>query len=347
MKKRENQQRTEMRNKKSNSSELSKLNDELGSFGLEPPKIYRNEQSKRVASKQNNKKKNNSNAKRSAFDSTGITNPSKKKSSNSNSHLTTQQQRIEQNKRRRQKQKIRKAVYAIVIAVSVIAVTSILILTVFFKIDTINISGNSRYTEQQVLSVLTVKPDDNLFASDLSKAEENLKQGLPYIYDVEIKRGFPSTINVNIKEADIIYSVKNNDKTYTILDSDLKVLQSGIGEKPKNAIKIKKLGITGALEGRIAEISNEQQKKDILALTNVISDLDLADKITEISSDNINMNYVVYDGRITIKLGTTENIEDKLYSALTVIEEKLNKSNPNATGTLTATGDKEIYFTEE
>lgn len=347
MKKRENLQKTEKRNKKSNSSEFSKLNDELGSFGLEPPKVYRNEQAKRVAPKQNNKKKNNSNVKRSALDSTGIANRPKKKSSNSNSYLTTQQQRIEQNKKRRQKQKIRKAVYAIVIAVSVITVTAILSLTVFFKIDTINISGNSRYTEQQVLSVLTVKLDDNLFASDLSKAEENLKQGLPYIYDVEIKREFPSTINVDIKEANIIYSVKNNDKTYTILDTDLKVLQSALGEKPKNAIAIKKLGITGALEGTIAEISSEQQKKDILAITGVIGNLDLGDKITEINSDNINSNYVVYDGRITIKLGTTENVEDKLYSALTVIEEKLNKSNPDAKGTLTATGDKEIYFTEE
>jgi hypothetical protein len=55
---------------------------------------------------------------------------------------------------------------------------------------------------------------------------------------------------------------------------------------------------------------------------------------------------MVYDGRITYKFGTTENLENKIYSALTATE-KLNESNPNAKGEMTVTDVKQIYFTEK
>ena len=76
-----------------------------------------------------------------------------------------------------------------------------------------------------------------------------------------------------------------------------------------------------------------------------VNDLKLK-KITAIYSESLVSNYIVYDNRITIKLGETNGIKDKIFTALTAIE-KLNDSNPDAEGTLTATNDKQIYFTEK
>ena len=69
-------------------------------------------------------------------------------------------------------------------------------------------------------------------------------------------------------------------------------------------------------------------------------------EVTAIYSESLVNNYVVYDNRITIKLGETKDIEDKLFTALTAIE-KLNDTAPDAEGTLTATNSKQIYFTEK
>lgn len=76
-----------------------------------------------------------------------------------------------------------------------------------------------------------------------------------------------------------------------------------------------------------------------------IADLKLK-KITAVYSESLVSNYVVYDNRITIKIGETNGIQDKIFTALTAIE-KLNDSNPGAEGTLTATNSKQIYFTEK
>ncbi len=339
MKKRENPKSTN-KIKKQSGTEFSALNDELGSFGIEPPKIYKSNESKRSSQSKRKTKpqKSKSGAEKNNF-SGGLEKPKPK--------ISTQEQRRQQNKKRKQKNKLRKALSIAFVVILALIMLAVLCLTVFFKIDTINITGNSKYTQEQILAVLPIQKDDSLFVANITDAEEHLEQGLPYIYSVEIKKRLPSTINVTIQETTTVYGVENNDKSYTLLDSDLKVLQASASELPKNAILISKLSIASPVEGSPAEISKEQLKTDILQMTAVISKLDLGDKITEIYSSSINSNYMVYDNRITIKLGTTEGLEDKVYSALSVIDEKLNKNNPGAVGTLTATGDKEIYFTEE
>jgi hypothetical protein len=70
------------------------------------------------------------------------------------------------------------------------------------------------------------------------------------------------------------------------------------------------------------------------------------DEITSIYSTSLTQNYVVYDGRITFKLGSCDNLEDKIYKGLTACE-KLNTSNPSAKGAMTISDDKQIYFTED
>ena len=57
-------------------------------------------------------------------------------------------------------------------------------------------------------------------------------------------------------------------------------------------------------------------------------------------------NYVVYDNRITFKLGNSKDLDTKIMKGLAACD-KLNSSSPNATGTMTVSTDKSIYFTEE
>lgn len=341
--KKENQQKK--KNKQLNSySEFASLNNELGSFGLEPPKIYRGEQKNKVTSrkfttenkkirKQNQDKKNNLKGKASG-------------NFNNEFNISSREKIITQNKKRKQKRFIRKILGTLGIVLGIIIVVVVMNF-VFFNIDTINVSGSTVYEEQEILNALPISYGDNLFISNLKEAQEELESTLPYVYNAEIQRDFPTGINVVITEPKTIFRVKNNDDTYLLLDSDLKVLDSKSSVKPENSVIIKKINIDTAYEGMNVVLKKEQQQKDLLQLTRLVDELDLDDKITAVYSESIGSNYAVYDNRIIIKFGTTEDLEDKMYSALTVIEEKLEKSNPNAKGVLTATGDKQIYFTEE
>lgn len=327
MKKKEVKKRRSSGNtaKSQQRSSLYDLDSQLGSFGLEPPKIYR--QSQTADEQSVNRRMNRNNV------------PTKSKK--------TKQQKIgEQNKKRKQKKRLRKLITVAFLLLCIVIVIVVLSLTVLFKIDTIKIQGNAYYTQEQISAVLTIEKEKNLFLADVSSAKEKLEKNLPYIYSAEIKRKFPTTIVVNVKEVKTIYSVKNKDKTYTLLDNNLKVLESGASKRPKGSILIQKISFNESIPGKKAVLANEKSENDLLTMMDAVNRLGLEKEITSIYSSDINSNYMIYDHRITFKLGTTENIDDKLYAALTAAQ-KLNESNMNVEGEMFISDDKQVYFTEK
>ncbi len=305
-------------------SEFGTLNSSLGSFGLEPPKRYRTEQ--QVSQKPEKR-------------------VIKRKAKPELKHNKTLDEiRVIENRRRKMAKVRRKILFYAGLVIAIIGVIVVLSLTVLFKIDNIVIKGNSIYKTKEITAVLPIENGSNLFLCDTDKASAKLEENLPYIYNAEINRKIPSTVVVNITETPVVYSVKNKDKTFTLLDGRFKVLEVS-SKKNKNTVAINRATLKSAVAGQIAEFSEEKIKDNLLELTDAISRLKL-DKVTAIYSSDINNNYIVYDSRITIKLGTLENLDNKIYSALTAIE-KLNESNPQAEGVMTISNDKQVYFTEK
>ena len=296
----------------------------LGQWGLEPPKIYRSDQ----------RLNDFSNAERN-----------RQRKDNSKNNKTIQQQRIDENKRRKQKKITRKIIRSTALALGIVAVVTVLSLTVLFKIQTISINGNERYSKQEIMAVLPIEKQKNLFLADTKSAKSKLEENLPYIYNADIRRKFPSTINVNITETPKIYSIKNADKTYTLLDDRLKVLENSSAKKPKKATAIKKAEIKSAVPGQEVQFKNKKTADNLIILINAVQSMKL-DKISAVCSVDINNNYIIYDSRITIKLGETDGIEDKINSAFAAIE-KIEEQNPLAEGELTVGTGKQIYFTEK
>ena len=109
--------------------------------------------------------------------------------------------------------------------------------------------------------------------------------------------------------------------------------------------RTQKAALNTAVAGKTAEFTNEKIQANLLKISETVKNVNMK-KVTAIYSQDINNNYIVFDGRITIKLGTLDKAEDKLYSALAAID-KLNQTNPKAEGEITATSDKQIYFTEK
>ena len=308
------------------TEEMKALDSSIGSFGLEPPKIYRQGQRPSYADEQ----------KKAA---------PKKRSKKSPQHSAPHEQVKKQNKKRRLKKEVRRALYVLLIALGIVTVIVVLSLTVLFKIETININGNKHYTKQQISAVLPIATEKNLFTADTKGAKEKLETNLPYIYNAEIKRKFPSTINVNITETPKIYYVKNPDKSYTYLDDNFKVIEARTEKAPKKGVEIRKAAVKNAVNGETVEFTDAKVAKNLTKLNNTLKKIEM-EKVTAIYSQDINNNFVVYDGRITIKIGSLDNAEDKLYAALSAID-KLSESNPQAEGELTATSVKQIYFTEK
>lgn len=291
-------------------------------LGIEPPKIYRESQQPAFRQEDSSRRV-----------------PSK----NNRNNLTKAEKRQKDNKKRKKRNTLRKIIIWLAVIAAFLSVGTVLSLTVFFQIDTINVSGSEIYTEDEILAQCTIDKGENLFLSDTQTAKDMLEQNLPYIYNAEITRKLPYTIQIKITDAVPAYSIKNKDKTFILLDDNFKVLENK-AEKAQG-IAISKAEIENADLGRSITFKNSDVGECLKKLADTVNKNSF-DDITSIYSNNISDNYVIYDKRIEFKLGTCDDLENKIYQGLTACEE-LNQSNPNAKGVMTITGGKSLYFTEK
>lgn len=84
----------------------------------------------------------------------------------------------------------------------VICACLIAAVTLFFKVETIRITGQDRYREEEILAASEIELGDNLFLLNKFDAAKKISEKLPYI-DIEnvlIHRKLPDTLLIEVKE---------------------------------------------------------------------------------------------------------------------------------------------------
>ncbi len=310
-----------MKKKKNSKAENSNNKNNFADLGIEPPKIYREAQKSVIARQEQ----------------------SRVKKSTDKQSISRSEKRELDNKKRKKRNTLRRALIWLIALITFAAVGTVLSLTVFFNITEITVSGNERYGTDEILSQCSVDVGENLFLADIKGAKEMLERNLPYIYSAQIKRSLPYKIEINIIEAQPAYCIKNEDKTYILLDDNFKVLETNA--KKASGIVILKAETGSAVAGNVIEFADEEISTCLENMAAVIKN-NAFTEITAIYSLAYDDNYVVYDKRITFKLGSCDDIENKIYKGLASCEQ-LNESSPNVSGTMDISGGKSIYFTEK
>ncbi len=72
--------------------------------------------------------------------------------------------------------------------------------TVFFRVEQVVVSGNSRYTQEEIIEVAGIEKGQNLYGWNKFAIAQQLRQTLPYIGEVSIRRALPSTVVITVVE---------------------------------------------------------------------------------------------------------------------------------------------------
>ena len=101
--------------------------------------------------------------------------------------------------RKRKRKKRAKVVFFSLLFVLMIITLAILSMTVFFNAETIEVTGNTRYTAEELLEKGDLKIGQNLFRLDKFEVIDRMKI-LPYVKEVTIKRKLPNTLSITVEE---------------------------------------------------------------------------------------------------------------------------------------------------
>ena len=107
-------------------------------------------------------------------------------------------------KRRRRRNKGRFSFLLKILTMAAVFAAMTMGATVFFQMERVEVTGNRRYTSQEIERVSGLTPGDNLFRINKYEIEEDILQALPYVEDVDISRRLPSTIQITVQEWDAV-----------------------------------------------------------------------------------------------------------------------------------------------
>lgn len=89
-------------------------------------------------------------------------------------------------------------------------------LALFFKADHIEVSGNTRYSSEEIVDASGVNIGENLFFLNKYEAASRITQNLSYVESARISRRLPSTLCIQVDECDHAVAVEQKGELWLL-----------------------------------------------------------------------------------------------------------------------------------
>ena len=227
------------------------------------------------------------------------------------------------------------------LALVVMSIGIVLVLALFFKIDTITIKGDKVYADKEVILQSGIETGDSLIRVRESKINDNLSKELPYIGEITIEKKLPDTLIINVIATREVVAFQSG-AGFALVDAEGKVLSENASMLRDNVAVISGVKVKKITEGETIALSDEKSTEKFLGLLGALKESNLQ-LLTEISLDK-NGNWILrYDDRITIKAAADDSLSTELKRAAKILETE-NEMNPYTEGVLDLTMGKNSYF---
>lgn len=188
------------------------------------------------------------------------------------------------------------------VAVAVVLLFSL----VFFRVETFEVSGNVRYTAEEVAEASGITKGDILMAVNKTRTASRLLVKLPYVEEVRVYKEMPGTVRFEVVECTAVLAAKSEFSTYWLMAGDGKLLEevdSREDEKLSGIPVIEGVNLILPTQGATASFDDVISGQTAMRLVQAVSDAGLSGSVSEINlSDPSNITMQVGDD-LTVWLG--------------------------------------------
>ena len=222
-------------------------------------------------------------------------------------------------KRRHKKKKINfKWIIAGIAAL--VAIFSVLIAVGIFRVDKVEVTGNSYYTEAEIEKLVMGENRNSLYLVFLYDYLDG--KDIPFVDSVEVSMVSPSHVKIRVYEKTLIGYVEymgSNlyfDKDGTVVESSTEVLE---GVPCIKGLKFDTLTLYQPLN-----VSNSEVFEVLLSMTQMMKKYELNPDAITLKNDSTEV--VLTFGNVRINLGTGQNMDEKASRIKTLLPDLEDKS---------------------
>ncbi len=223
--------------------------------------------------------------------------------------------------------KKRKALMACILLIAVIT-GSLISFYVLFRIDSIEVLGESQYSHTQIINASGLKIGDNLFLFNNKDVATKMQSTLPYLQDITIARSIPGTIKINVTNAKPCYFIQNGSQSIALSEKFV-VLETNF-EKADSIIEI--IGVSEIetpTPGSEIVLKNEQQLNALHTVLNEIEKNEFENVDFINVEDVINISFL-YENRVEIIIGSYADADKKIEFAKYLLTSQDDNSIPSS-----------------
>ncbi len=111
-------------------------------------------------------------------------------------------------------------------------------ISVFFKVQTVTVSGTEKYTAWQVMEASGIRQGDHLLTLWKPRVGGKIRVALPYVDDVRIVIELPGTVHISIKELDVVYSAQDTAGNWWLMTAGGRVVEQADSAKAGEHTKL-------------------------------------------------------------------------------------------------------------
>lgn len=216
---------------------------------------------------------------------------------------------------------------------------------VFFRVQTVTVTGLDRYTQEQIVEVARIQTDDSLVLLDKAGIVRRLRAELPYIQSVSIRRVLPDTVVITVSETAAAAAVEA-DGSWWLLSSSGKLLEQV--SSPGDRAVLTGVSLTDPATGEAALTAESESIRFEYALSflSALEERGLLEELTALDCSSSDFTASLSD-RFTLLFPSTGSFDEYLALFSRAVEEELGE---NETGVFDFTHYETtgyVYFRQE
>lgn len=229
------------------------------------------------------------------------------------------------------------------LSVVVICMAIVIALTLFFRVDSVEVSGQQRYTAEEVQAASGVHPGDNLYLLNKHEVARSILKELPYIESIRINRRLPDTLVIEIQESGRPMAVVQDGSAW-LISSGGKIVDQKDESSAGDYGLISGCQLLAPTVGTSIALSTEYatQQTSLVDLLRALDDAGITDEVDGIRLDDLSYINMDYGGRFTVRIAYGADYDWELKKLTQTLAREEIQSN--MTGTIDLRLDDENVY---
>lgn len=204
-------------------------------------------------------------------------------------------------------------------------------LSVFFRVETITVAGTDKYSPWMIRQAAGVEPGDALLGIGKARVASRIIAKLPYVDEVKVDVRLPGTVEIQITELQVTYSIEDENGAWWLISSSGRAVEQVTLEKALGYTRVEGLAIrtpqpgqtVQAIAGQIVDPDDgtsvtqdqsqaDRQLRDLITVMTALENNRIIGEVARINVADPADIRLEYPQLLTVLLGDSEQMDYKI-----------------------------------